>query len=136
MSIQSEIDRLNAIKERIRTNLVAQGVTVPEDTVLSTMAEQILSVAGEPGPNQVSTTTATNISGLLQGDGSSVSAATAGTDYSTPSTVSSQMQTMLGRSSAVSEADTNYSTYMARGEALFSADTAPTENGTIAWTYA
>lgn len=49
MSIQSEIERLNAIKERIRTNLVAQGVTVPEDTVLSEMAEQILSVAGEDG---------------------------------------------------------------------------------------
>ena len=49
MSIQSEIDRLNAIKERIRTNLVAQGVTVPADTVLADMAEQILSVAGKDG---------------------------------------------------------------------------------------
>lgn len=49
MSVQSEIDRLNAIKERIRTNLIAQGVTVPDDTVLSEMAEMILSVAGEDG---------------------------------------------------------------------------------------
>ena len=136
MSIQSEIDRLNAIKERIRTNLVAQGVTVPEDTVLSTMAEQILSVAGEPGPNQVSTTTATNISGILKGDGSSVSAATPGTDYTTPGNVSSAISAALGRSTSVSEADTNYGTYMARGEALFSADTSPTVNGTISWTYA
>lgn len=54
MSIQSEIDRLNAIKERIRTNLVAQGVTVPADTVLADMAEQILSVAGEDGRGIVS----------------------------------------------------------------------------------
>lgn len=46
MSVQSQIDRLNAIKERIRTNLVAQGVTVPEDTMLEVMAEKILSVAG------------------------------------------------------------------------------------------
>lgn len=49
MSIQNSIDRLNAIKARIRTNLVAQGITVPEDSVLEEMAEQILSVAGEPG---------------------------------------------------------------------------------------
>lgn len=49
MSVQSEIDRLNAIKERIRINLIAQGVTVPDATVLSEMAEMILSVAGEDG---------------------------------------------------------------------------------------
>ena len=49
MSIKSQIDRLNAIKERIRTNLVAQGITVPADTMLEAMAEQILSVAGENG---------------------------------------------------------------------------------------
>ena len=49
MSIQSEIERLNLIKERIRTNLVAQGLAVPADAVLADMAEQILSVAGEDG---------------------------------------------------------------------------------------
>lgn len=49
MSVQSQIDRLNTIKQRIRTNLVAQGITVPEDTMLEAMAEQILSVAGEDG---------------------------------------------------------------------------------------
>lgn len=49
MSVQSQIDRLNAVKQRIRTNLVAQGVTVPDDTKLEAMAEQILSVAGEDG---------------------------------------------------------------------------------------
>lgn len=49
MSVQSQIDRINAIKERIRTNLVAQGVTVPDDTTLDEMATQILSVAGEDG---------------------------------------------------------------------------------------
>lgn len=49
MGVQNSVDRLNAIKARIRTNLVAQGITVPEDTVLEVMAEQILSVAGEDG---------------------------------------------------------------------------------------
>lgn len=49
MSVQTQIDRLNAIKTRIRTNLVAQGITVPADTTLEAMAEQILSVAGDDG---------------------------------------------------------------------------------------
>lgn len=49
MGVQNSVDRLNAIKARIRTNLVARGITVPEDTVLEEMAEQILSVAGEDG---------------------------------------------------------------------------------------
>ena len=55
MSVQSQIDRLNSIKQRIRTNLVAQGVTVPEDTMLDEMAELILSVAGENGNDYVLT---------------------------------------------------------------------------------
>ena len=42
---------------------------------------------------------------------------------------------LINRSTAVNAADTNYSTYMARGEALFSADTTPGVNGAIAWTY-
>lgn len=41
----------------------------------------------------------------------------------------------LGRETAVTEDDTNYTTYMARGEALFSAETTPTVNGCIAWQY-
>lgn len=49
MSVRSQIDRLNAIKDRIRTNLIAQGVAVPEDTMLEEMAMLILSVAGEDG---------------------------------------------------------------------------------------
>ena len=43
---QNEVDRLNAVKNRIRTNLVAQGVTVPNDTTLDEMATLVLSVAG------------------------------------------------------------------------------------------
>ena len=42
---------------------------------------------GAPGPNQVTTNTTTNITGLLKGDGSTVSAATPGTDYATPQQV-------------------------------------------------
>lgn len=41
----------------------------------------------------------------------------------------------LNRSTNVNAADTNYTTYMARGEALFSSETTPTVNGCIAWQY-
>lgn len=58
MSVQSQIDRLNEVKERIRTNLVAQGITVPADTMLAEMAEQILSVAGQRGTGLLAVTTA------------------------------------------------------------------------------
>jgi hypothetical protein len=43
---------------------------------------------GEPGPNEVTTATATNIDGILKGNGSYVQAAIAGTDYATPGNVS------------------------------------------------
>lgn len=42
---------------------------------------------------------------------------------------------LVGRSTAVTGADTNYMSYMARGEALASADTTPSYNGQICWTY-
>ena len=41
----------------------------------------------------------------------------------------------LNRTTNVNAADTNYSTYMARGEALFSSETTPTVNGCIAWQF-
>lgn len=42
---------------------------------------------------------------------------------------------LLNRTTAVNAADTNYTTYMARGEALFSTETTPSVNGAIAWQY-
>ena len=41
----------------------------------------------------------------------------------------------LNRTTNVNAADTNYGTYMARGEALFSTETTPSANGCIAWQY-
>lgn len=41
----------------------------------------------------------------------------------------------LNRTTNVNASDTNYTTYMARGEALFSSETTPTVNGCIAWQY-
>lgn len=45
------------------------------------------------------------------------------------------VKTVINRTTAVSAADTNYTTYMARGMALNTADTNPTVNGAISWTY-
>lgn len=45
------------------------------------------------------------------------------------------VNTKLGRTTAVTEDDENYTSYMARGQALFSAETTPTKNGQIAWQY-
>lgn len=46
------------------------------------------------------------------------------------------LNTRLNRTTNVDEADTNYTTYMARGSALFPSETIPTADGTIAWHYA
>ena len=42
---------------------------------------------------------------------------------------------LINRTTAVNADDTNYGTYMARGAGLFSVETTPTVNGTIAWIY-
>ena len=47
----------------------------------------------------------------------------------------SDIHTALNRTNAVNVANSDYTTYMARGEALFSSETTPTVNGTIAWQY-
>lgn len=45
------------------------------------------------------------------------------------------IQVYLNRTTAVDEANTSYTSYMARGEALYSYETTPSANGCIAWTY-
>lgn len=42
---------------------------------------------------------------------------------------------LLNRTNAVNEANSNYTTFMARGASLNSAEVNPTANGLIAWTY-
>ena len=48
---------------------------------------------------------------------------------------SSDINTALNRTNAVNVANSNYTTYMARGEALFSYENTPSANGCIAWQY-
>ena len=42
---------------------------------------------------------------------------------------------LMNRTSGVNAADTNYTSYIARGESLNAEETTPTVNGAIAWTY-
>ena len=48
---------------------------------------------------------------------------------------SSDINTALNRTNAVNVSNSNYTTYMARGEALFSYENTPTVDGCIAWQY-
>lgn len=86
---------------------------------------------GETGPNAVSTTTASDITGLLKGSGGKVAQAVANSDYISPA----NMKAFLNRQTAVNAADTNYTTLMARGMSLNSVETTPAVNGAIAWQY-
>lgn len=47
----------------------------------------------------------------------------------------SDVTNAINRTTSVAAADTNYTTYMARGMALNTSDTNPTVNGAISWTY-
>ena len=47
----------------------------------------------------------------------------------------SDIHTALNRTNAVDVSNSNYTTYMARGEALFSYENTPSANGAIAWQY-
>lgn len=158
MSVQSEIDRLNAIKERIRTNLVAQGVTVPSDTMLDEMAEQILSVAGEDGETPYigangnwwigETDTGVQAQGpaytLTDTDKSTIAEAVKGslTPEDIGAAAASHTQaastitagTFAGEVVAKSSAQTP-GTSLLRNCKLVSAETDPTVNGEICWLY-
>lgn len=78
-----------------------------------------------------SSTTAALTTRAITNNTAATSAITGSTNLVTMNT----LKNALNRATAVASADTNYTTYMARGTALFSTDTVPTYNGQIAWTY-
>ena len=151
MSIQSEIDRIAGAKTTLGNYLQQNGVTVTEGASLDEMALQLADVIEKQ--NKITAR------GILKGDGAGgVSAAVPDTDYLKTAPVTSvagktgavvlaksdvglgnvdnvSINARLNRTTNVNEADANYTTYMARGEALFSSETTPTVNGCIAWQY-
>ncbi len=94
-------------------------------TGASTFASGALLVGN--GANAIGTRSITN--------NTSSTALAANTNIPTMNTVKYGLDNRLNRSSAVNAADTGYTTYMARGEALNSSETNPTVNGAISWTY-
>lgn len=151
MSIQSEIDRIAGAKTTLGNYLQQNGVTVTAGASLDEMALQLADVIEKQ--NKITA------SGILKGDGAGgVSAAVPDTDYLKTAPVTSvasktgavvlaksdvglgnvdnvSINSRLNRTTNVNAADTNYTTYMARGEALFSSETTPTVDGCIAWQY-
>lgn len=83
-----------------------------------------------------SSTTAALTTRAITNNTAASTALTASTNIPTVNTLVYGLNRYLNRSTLVSAADTGYTTYMARGEALNSADTNPTANGAISWTYA
>lgn len=76
------------------------------------------------GDGAVTTRTITNLS------------STSGTIGATNNLITSAtLRYMINRTSSVAAANTDYTTYMARGEALVTSTTTPTVNGAIAWLY-
>lgn len=61
------------------------GSTMEETTLKGTKGDTgDTGATGDPGPNQVTTSTTTNITGLLKGASSAVAQAVAATDYASP----------------------------------------------------
>lgn len=122
MSIQSEITRISGNVQTALDKIAATGVTVGEGSDALPDAAQALASTKQDKITAI---------GLLKGSGSEVGAAVAGTDYTTPANV----QGYIGRVTAVTAADTDYTHYMARGSSLNATETTPTVNGAIAWQY-
>ena len=79
MSISSEITRLEAAKASIKEAIITKGVAVPSGTTLDGFAALIADIM-----LSITTDTETTITGLIKGNGSKVSAAVKGQDYSSP----------------------------------------------------
>lgn len=128
----ADLDSLAFKSTVAKTDLASDVQTSLGKADTALQSAPVTSVNGKTGAVTVAVPTVPTTTNLLKGDGSGgMSAATAGTDYTTPANV----RTILNRTNNVNVANTSYTTYMARGEALFSAETTPTANGCIAWQY-
>ena len=128
--VQAAIDELagGAIKTQVLTTQEYNALETKDENILymlsdDTTEEDIQAHIADSGKHVTATEKATW--------NAKQDPLVADTDYVTPST----MNNRLNRSTNVNAADTNYSAYMARGEALFSYEVTPTVNGCIAWQY-
>jgi hypothetical protein len=82
------------INTTVTTGGTVSSTVTNSSTIQSTVtggATGATGATGAAGPNTVSTSTSTNITGLLKGNGATVSQAVAGTDYLTPTGNGSQL---------------------------------------------
>lgn len=112
MSIQSEIDRINNNVQTTLNTIADTGVEVGSGS--NALPAAAAALANEKQDKITA-------SGILKGNGGAVSAAVAGTDYTTPTNVNTQIAALLNRNNAVNAANTAYTTFMARGFAIASA---------------
>lgn len=160
---ESDIDGLQTTVGTLQTNVnnVQTALTSKQDTVVggaSTITEDNLTanralVSNSSGKVAVSSVTSTEL-GYLDGVTSNVQTQLNKKLESAPVTsvngktgavsltasdigaaTTSDIYTALNRTNAVDVANSNYTTYMARGEALYSYETTPSANGCIAWKY-
>jgi len=117
------------VNEAVET--ITATIVDGDDTITATINELPRGAAGPQGPtgatgaagpNSVSTTTSTTITGILKGNGSTVLAATAGTDYLTPTGNGSGLTGLVSAQITDATSDLTPNTIVLRGangEALF-----------------
>lgn len=80
--LQAQTGRTPQVGDLVVRSYYRYTITsVETTTVLTGTRTSIRGAAGAAGPNSVSSTTATTLNGILKGNGNTVEAATAGTDY-------------------------------------------------------
>lgn len=106
------------------TNAVRWDVAQSLDTTAKAQACTNIGAVGSASPAFTGTPTAPT-----------ASTDTNTTQVATTAFVIAEIKSWLNRTTKVNAANTSYTTYMARGEALASTETTPTVNGTICWLY-
>lgn len=111
--------------------------TDADKSEIAQAAAELVSVpsASSTTPKAPGTASAGSESAYARGDHVHPKQAVTKSDVGLGNVDNVSINTRLNRTTNVNASDTNYTTYMARGEALFSTETTPTVNGCIAWVY-
>ena len=111
--------------------------TAADKSEIAQAAAELVSVpsASSTTPKAPGTASAGSESAYARGDHVHPKQAVTKSDVGLGNVDNVSINTRLNRTTNVNASDSNYTTYMARGEALFSTETTPSVNGCIAWQY-
>ena len=111
--------------------------TAADKSEIAQAAAELVSVpsASSTTPKAPGTASAGSESAYARGDHVHPKQAVTKSDVGLGNVDNVSINTRMNRTTNVNASDSNYTTYMARGEALFSTETTPTINGCIAWVY-